>query len=302
MQRSVTELDVYQDPHRTRHLVFAFIAAGVTVGLLLPLPELQGLFKNQNTALVRLLILVVAGGSGVVAVWMGMAAAFAGLEKSQTVVAWRNLISWALYILIMVMLATAAGINLSALLLAGGILSVIAAIASQTTLSNFFAGLMLLVVRPYRIGDSVYLRSGNFGGAQYEGLVVDIGSLYTTLSSNGELFRIPNSIVLASVLVPDYRPMRADVALQLPAGVSLARFEEKVRSRLSLQPGARLVLVPEQYTKQDGQSQIAVRLQIKAMEWLPAEDVMGAIDTAIRELSDEEPRPRLVDASDAGPS
>jgi hypothetical protein len=60
--------------------------------------------------------------------------------------------------------------------------------------------------------------------------------------------------------------------------------------------------VPEQYAKQDGQGQIAVRLQIKAMEWLSAEDVIGAIDTAIRELSDEEPMPRLVDASDAGPS
>src|SRR2546428_1915986 len=102
MQRGVTELDVYQDSHRSRHLVFAFMAAGVTVGLLILLPELQGLFKNQNTTLVRLLILVVAGGSGVVAVWMGMAPAFAGLEKSQTAVAWPNLISWAPSILAIV--------------------------------------------------------------------------------------------------------------------------------------------------------------------------------------------------------
>jgi small-conductance mechanosensitive channel len=302
MQTGVTELDVYQDAHRSRDLVIGFVAAGVTTGLLLLFPQLQGLFKNQNAALVRLLILVLAGGSGVLAIWMGMTAAFAGLEKSQTVVAWRNLLSWTLYILLVVMLATAAGINLSALLLAGGVVSVIAAIAAQNTLSNFFAGLMLLVARPYRIGDSVYLRSGNFGGAQYEGLIVDIGSLYTTLSSAGELFRIPNSVVLGSVVVADHKPLRADVALQLPSGVSLVQFEAKVRSRLGLQPGAQLLLLAERYSRQEGEAQIGVRLQIKAREWLSAEEVMSAIDAAARELSDQEPKPRLVDASDAGPS
>lgn len=300
MQRRVTELDVYRDPHRTRDLVISFIAAAITIGVLILDPQLQGLSSKQNASFVRLLILLVAGGCGVLAIWTGMASAFAGLEKSQTVVAWRNLLSWLLYVLLLVMLLTAAGVNLSALLFAGGILSVIAAIASQNTLSNFVAGFMLLVVRPYRIGESVYLRSGNFGGAQYEGVVVDIGSLYTTLSSNGELFRIPNSIVLVSVLVPDYRPVRADIALQLPSGVSLQQFEESVKRHLNLQPGARLFLLPQEYTRQAEQAQVAVRLQIKALEWLSAEEVMSAIDAAGRELWDQEPKPRLADASGSG--
>jgi small-conductance mechanosensitive channel len=131
---------------------------------------------------------------------------------------------------------------------------------------------------------------------------VDIGSLYTTLSSNGELFRIPNSVVLGSVLVPDYKPVRADVALQLPSDLPLLQFEEKVRSRLRLQPGARLLLLPEQYAKQEGQTQIGVRLLVRAEEWVSAEDVMGAIDAAVRELSGEQTKPRLVDASDGGPT
>jgi small-conductance mechanosensitive channel len=283
------DLEVYEDPHRSRHLVMAALSAGVAVVLLQLTPQLPSLVGPQNVPMVRILVLTLAGAFGVFAVRMGTAAAFAGLEKRQTVVAWRNLLSWALYVLLFVMVATAAGINLSALLFAGGILSVIAAIAAQSTLNNFFAGLVLLIVRPYRIGDSVYLRSGSFGGAQYEGLIVDIGSLYTTLSSDGQLFRIPNSVVMGSVLVPLYKPDRADVALQLPVATPLREVEEKLRARLRLQPGARLFLVAEQYAVQEGKTEITVRLRIRADEWLSAEDVLGAVDAVVREVSSKRP-------------
>jgi small-conductance mechanosensitive channel len=296
----MTHPEVYEDRHRTRHLILGGVAGAITAALLLLLPQLQGVLGSRNVTPLRLVTLLVAGALGVLAIQLAMAAAFAGLEKRQAVVAWRNLLSWALYVLLLVMLAAAAGINLSALLLAGGVLSVIAAIASQNTLNNFFAGLVLLLVRPYRIGDSVYLRSGSFGGAQYEGLIVDVGSLYTTLSSNGELFRIPNSVVIGSVLVPDYKPLRADVALQLPSGLSLVQLEERLRGRLKLPPGARLFLVADQYAVQGGHPQVTVRLQIKAEEWLPAEDVMSAIDASVSELTSGESKPRLMDASDSG--
>src|ERR1700730_5145536 len=121
MQRGVIDLAVYQDTHRSRHLITGFIAAGVAVGLLLVIPQVQSLFRAQNAILVHVLVLIVAGALGVLAVRMGMAAAFAGLEKRQTVVAWRNLLSWALYIVLLVMLAAGAGINISTLLFAGGI-------------------------------------------------------------------------------------------------------------------------------------------------------------------------------------
>jgi Mechanosensitive ion channel len=281
----VSEAGVYRDQRRGRHLVLSCAAAAVAIGLLFLQPQLVSLTRAQDAQLVRVFILVLAGALGVFAVRMGMEAAFAGLEKRQTVVAWRNLLSWSLYVLLFVMLATSAGINLSALLFAGGILSVVAAIAAQSTLNNFFAGLVLLLVRPYRIGDSVYLRSGSFGGAQYEGLVVDIGSLYTTLSSKGELFRIPNSVVIGSVLVPDYQPVQADVALQLGPSVPLRELEEKVRGRLRLQARSRVYLVLAQYTMQEGQTLVGVRLLVRADQWVSAEEVLSAIDASIRELS-----------------
>lgn len=311
------ELEVYRDDHRSRDLVLAVVAAALAVGLLAFLPQLTTLLGKQNATLMRALVLIIAGATGVLAVRLGTAAAFAGLEKRQTVVVWRNLLSWTLYILILVMLAAAAGINLSAILFAGGVLSVIAAIAAQSTLSNLFAGLVLLIVRPYRIGDSVYFRSGSFGGAQYEGLIVDIGSLYTTLSSDGLLFRIPNSVVIASVLVPNYKPVRADVAVQVPAAAPLRLIEDRVRSALRLQPGARVFVEPEQYAMLAGVSQVTVRLRIRADEWLPAEDVMRAIDAAVREVSSAtssgasevsgegspgDARPSLADTTDSRPA
>jgi small-conductance mechanosensitive channel len=313
----VMELEVYRDDHRSRDLVLALVTAALAVGLLTFFPQLSTLAGRQNVTLMRALVLIFAGATGVLAVRLGTAAAFAGLEKRQAVVVWRNLLSWTLYILILVMLATAAGINVSAILFAGGVLSVVAAIAAQSTLSNLFAGLVLLIARPYRIGQSVYFRSGSFGGAQYEGLIVDIGSLYTTLSSDGLLFRIPNSVVIASVLVPNYKPVRADVAMQVPAAAPLRLIEDRIRSSLRLQPGARVFVEPEQYAMQDGVSQMTVRLRIRADEWLPAEDVMRAIDAAVREdssaassgaseaASGDSPgdaKPKLVDSTDSRPA
>src|SRR4030081_3154542 len=100
MQRGVKDLDVYQDPHRSIHLVVGLVAAGLTVGLLVLLPQIQNLFPTQNALVLRLFVFILAGASGVLAVRMGMAAAFAGLAKRQTIVVWRNLLAWALYVLL----------------------------------------------------------------------------------------------------------------------------------------------------------------------------------------------------------
>lgn len=271
----------YEDRNRTWHWFVAIVAGTSCLGLLVLPPQIQQLGDPRQGTLIRIGVLIVAGGAGIVAIRVGTAAGFAGLEKSQTTITWRNLLAWSLYVLLMAMIATVAGVNLSTVLFGGAVISVILAIFSQSTLSNFFAGLVLLIVRPYRVGDSVYLRSGSFGGAEYQGTVTDVGSLYTNLIDEGQVFRIPNGMVVGSVLAPSYKPIRADVRVDVPAATSLEALEDRVRERLHLGPGSYVTLAPEEYSKANGEARAALRLRIRSEQWLGVEEVVRAIDSAM---------------------
>ena len=95
------------------------------------------------------------------------------------------------------------------LLLGGALTSVFVGIAAQQSLSNVFAGLVLLVARPFAVGDSIRLRAGALSG-EIDGTVAEIGITYVRLSTADGVISIPNSQVLNAVVGPlppgDYPP------------------------------------------------------------------------------------------------
>jgi len=93
------------------------------------------------------------------------------------------------------------GVPIGQLILGGALTSVFVGIAAQQSLSNVFAGLVLLFARPFLVGDTIRLRAGALGG-QIEGTVVDIGITYVRLDSGGGIIAIPNSQVLNAVVGP----------------------------------------------------------------------------------------------------
>ena len=87
------------------------------------------------------------------------------------------------------------------LVLGGALTGVLVGIAAQQTLANLFAGIILLLSKPFVVGDDVRLWSGPLGG-EFEGTVLEIGLTYLRLeASNGE-FRLPNAQVLSSAVGP----------------------------------------------------------------------------------------------------
>ena len=87
------------------------------------------------------------------------------------------------------------------LVLGGALTSVFVGIAAQQALGNVFAGIVLLVARPFRVGDRVRLRAGAIGG-EIEGTVTEIGITYVRLFSGGVVLSVPNSQVLNAVVGP----------------------------------------------------------------------------------------------------
>ena len=93
------------------------------------------------------------------------------------------------------------GVPVGQLVLGGALTSVFVGIAAQQSLSNVFAGIVLLLAHPFRVGDTVRLQAGALGGP-IDGTVADIGITYVQMATSVGLRSIPNSQVLNAVVGP----------------------------------------------------------------------------------------------------
>jgi small conductance mechanosensitive channel len=111
-----------------------------------------------------------------------------------------------------------AGASFQSLAVGGAFTAVIVGLAAQQTLGNVIAGMVLLSARPFRVGQRVRLQAGALGG-QVDGTVSSLGLLYTSLLRGAEQVMVPNTQVLAAVVVPLREPDGVDVKVRLTAGV-----------------------------------------------------------------------------------
>ncbi|MFC0546068.1 mechanosensitive ion channel domain-containing protein [Kutzneria chonburiensis] len=113
-------------------------------------------------------------------------------------------------------------VSLGQLLVGGALTGVVVGIACQQSLGNLFAGLVLLVSRPFNIGDQIVIHSGSLGGPHL-GQVVEMGLVYVVLETDDGVIRLPNSAVLAAGVGPrpvtDPEPAALDAPDPVP-GVS----------------------------------------------------------------------------------
>jgi small-conductance mechanosensitive channel len=123
------------------------------------------------------------------------------------------------------------------LLLGGALTSVFVGIAAQQALSNVFAGLVLLLARPFQVGDAIRLRAGALSG-EIDGTVTEIGITYVRLSTDAGLMSVPNSQVLNAAVGPQpasgWPPPITPVP---PATVQAATVQAATAEPAPAQPG-----------------------------------------------------------------
>ncbi|MGD2248871.1 MAG: mechanosensitive ion channel family protein [Candidatus Methanofastidiosia archaeon] len=84
------------------------------------------------------------------------------------------------------------GVDLTGLLVAGGIVGIVVGFASQSVVSNLISGLFLIFERPVKIGEQIQVED-------ISGIVTDIRVLSTTVRTyDGTYVRIPNEKVFSS--------------------------------------------------------------------------------------------------------
>ena len=82
------------------------------------------------------------------------------------------------------------GINVSALVASLGLTGFSLGFALKDTISNFISGILILLYRPFEIGDCIQILG-------YEGIVIAIDLRYTEIDSEGNKVLIPNSKIFS---------------------------------------------------------------------------------------------------------
>jgi small-conductance mechanosensitive channel len=128
---------------------------------------------------------------------------------------------------IAVLISDALGLSLAPALTALGVGSLSVALALQDTLSNFFAGIYLLVDRPVRPGDFIRLDGGQ------EGYVDAIGWRTTRLRTLApSLVIVPNS-TLSKAVITNFGGSNPRLHLSTPLEVAIDEDPSKVGALLS---------------------------------------------------------------------
>jgi hypothetical protein len=100
------------------------------------------------------------------------------------------------YLILIFALLTVLGVSLDHLLIGAGVAGIILGVAAQQSLGNVFAAIVMLVARPFVVGDSIRIRSGVTGVLDVR--VLGIGLTYVTVETDDGLLRVPNSLLLAA--------------------------------------------------------------------------------------------------------
>jgi small-conductance mechanosensitive channel len=179
-----------------------------------------------------------------------------------------------------------AGLDPATLALGGAITAVVIGLAAQQTLGNLIAGLVLISVRPFKVGDRVRLQAGGLAG-QIEGVVGSLGLLYTTLAQGQDSIMVPNNQVLSAAVVPLREPAAVDLRARLrpdvrPSDVQ-AMLEESISTPVQGEPSILLEEIDAE--------EVVVRIQATPLSDADgprlADEVLAAVATVTDHNEDD---------------
>jgi small conductance mechanosensitive channel len=165
------------------------------------------------------------------------------------------------------------------LLASSAVIGIVIGFASQRTLGNFVAGLLIAFNQPLRLGDNVVIDST-------EGTVEEIGLIYTFVrTENGDRLVIPNEKLASDTIRNSTirsREKVAEISLQVPLGQDLGAVVDRLRTIagdgevfVSDLSGDPTVVVQAPADDRSSAEQLERDLRLRAYEVLRAEGVYG---------------------------
>lgn len=132
-----------------------------------------------------------------------------------------SIIKFALYAVLILMVIDELGIQTTSLITVFGSAALAVGMSLQGSLSNFAGGVLILIFKPFKVGD--YIVVGN-----YEGIVRTIEILYTKLTTvDNKVVMLPNGTLSNSNIVnvgaEDFRRLDIEMSIGYSSDLKLAK-------------------------------------------------------------------------------
>jgi len=165
------------------------------------------------------------------------------------------------------------------LLASSAVLGIVVGFASQRTLGNFVAGLLIAFTQPVRLGDEVVIED-------VEGVVEEIGLIYTFVrTENGDRLVIPNEKLASDTIRNSTirsREKVAEITVQVPLGRDVGAVVDRLRGLkdgadvfVSDLAGNATIVVRANAEDEPAAERLERELRLRAHELLRAEGVFA---------------------------
>ncbi len=157
------------------------------------------------------------------------------------------------------------GVNVMPFVAGAGVVGIAVGFAAKDTLSNLIAGVLLIIDRPFEIGDRIEIWSTPRGTASW-GDVIDIGLRATRIKTTDNLVVvIPNNEIMKRDIV-NYTAMSAMIRVRIDIGVAYDTDIAKAKKViLEVAAGADWILdkpVPKVVVRNFGESSVDLQLRV----------------------------------------
>ncbi|BCS90906.1 MAG: hypothetical protein ARM1_0363 [Candidatus Micrarchaeota archaeon] len=149
-------------------------------------------------------------------------------------------------IALMLDIASYLGINIDGIIVSAGFAGIVLGLAAQTVLGNVFAGILINVLRPFRIGDEVTFLTWQYGliapsyyhGPMvpgYRGKIVRMGLNYSEIRlDNGDNILVPNGVLIQAGIIEHNRDrVKSTIRVEVDKRISFKKLSELVNSKIA---------------------------------------------------------------------
>jgi len=183
------------------------------------------------------------------------------------------------------------GVNVMPFIAGAGVAGIAIGFAAKDTLSNLIAGVLLIIDRPFEIGDRIEAWSAPAGTASW-GDVIDIGLRATKIRTTDNLvIVIPNNEIMKRDIV-NYTLISADIRVRINIGVSYDADINKVKALiLKVADSADWILkqpAPKVVVRSFGESSVDLQLRVWISDARKRMDTISYITDQTKEVFDRE--------------
>ena len=184
------------------------------------------------------------------------------------------------------------GLNIMPFVAGAGIAGIAIGFAAKDTLSNVIAGILLIIDRPFEVGDRIEVWSAPANSASW-GDVLDIGLRATKIRTTDNLvIIIPNNVIMTRDII-NYTTINDEIRVRIPIGIAYDADVKKAKElitkvSLELDWVMREPSPPKVVVRSFGDSAVNLEARVWIREPRRRMDTISHITDRVKEVFQEE--------------